>query len=255
MDHYHVAFKFELYCLGDASMIKKREYLVTVSRVIYGFFITGRFLKGEIVMLNESPMVSLGFTKQTFPAGVHICQVFSHDQERLESILKFLQSGLAAGERAACFTETFDENQLAGYLSDTGLSYDGCKASGAFSWARTSEVYFPDGCFDPDRMLGVLKQYHDDSVANGFPSARVIGEMSADVQRIPGGSRLMEYESRISLLLRDHPVTSVCQYNANTFDGATIMKVLKVHPLMVVRGTVVHNPFYVPPEDFLASCQ
>jgi hypothetical protein len=62
----------------------------------------------------------------------------------------------------------------------------------------------------------------------------------------------MEYESRISLLLKDHPVTAVCQYDATAFDGATILQVLKVHPLMVIRGAVIHNPFFMPPEEILA---
>lgn len=203
-------------------------------------------------MSNESQMVSLGFTKQAFPAGVHICQVFSNDHERLDSLLKFLQSGLQAGERTACFTEQLDEALLAACLAESGLSYDACKASGTFASARPSEVYFQDGCFDPDQILERLKQYHQDAVADGCCAARVIGEMTGDVLRKPGGSRLMEYESRVSMLLRDHPVTAVCQYDANSFDGATIMQVLKVHPLMVVRGNVVRNPFYVSPEEYLA---
>lgn len=45
----------------------------------------------------------------------------------------------------------------------------------------------------------------------------------------------------------------MCQYNARAFDGATLMDVLKAHALMVVRGSVVHNPFYLPPEEILAS--
>ena len=97
-----------------------------------------------------------------------------------------------------------------------------------------------------------MAQYHTDSVANGFPAARVIGEMTSEVQHVPGGSRLLEYESRVSLLLKEHPVTAVCQYDARAFDGATIMQVLKVHPLMIIRGTVLHNPFYTPPEEYLA---
>jgi hypothetical protein len=53
------------------------------------------------------------------------------------------------------------------------------------------------------------------------------------------------------LLLKERPITAVCQYDANLFDGATIMEVLKVHPQMIVNGTVIHNPFYIPPEEFL----
>jgi hypothetical protein len=30
------------------------------------------------------------------------------------------------------------------------------------------------------------------------------------------------------------------------------MEVLKVHPMMVVRGSVVRNPFYLPPEEYLS---
>ena len=58
--------------------------------------------------------------------------------------------------------------------------------------------------------------------------------MIPEVQSVPGGDRLLEYESRVSMLLRDHPVTAVCQYDANEFDGATIIDVLKVHPQMII---------------------
>jgi hypothetical protein len=30
------------------------------------------------------------------------------------------------------------------------------------------------------------------------------------------------------------------------------MDILKVHPFMVVRNSVVRNPFFIPPEEFLA---
>ena len=82
-------------------------------------------------------------------------------------------------------------------------------------------------------------------------NVRVIGEMTPHVQHVDGGSRLCEYESKVSLLQRKYPVTAMCQYDANNFDGATIMEILRVHPLMVVRGTVVSNPFYIPPEEYL----
>lgn len=204
-------------------------------------------------MANESHTVSLGFADQRFPAGAHICQIFSSDEERLDALLEFLRSGLEAGEKTACFTEKLDEAYFADYLVKHGLSCDKLKESGAVSIAGTREAYFQDGRFDPDRMLGTLKQYHEASVTEGYPAARVIGEMTADIESISGGSRLMEYESRVSLLLKEHPVTAVCQYDANVFDGATLMKVLKVHPLMVIRGAVVRNPCYIPPEEVLGT--
>jgi len=208
---------------------------------------------GAETVSTEPHQVSLGFTRQDFPAGVHVCQIFSKDEDRLDAVLKFLRSGLEAGERVACFSDDLDDARLGSYLAEHSLSLAEHTASGAFSKTGASEVYFADACFDPDRLLGLLRKFYQDALADDFPAARVIGEMMADVLRLGGISRLLEYEARVSLLLREYPITAVCQYDATAFDGASIMQILKVHPLMVIRDSVVHNPFYVPPEDFLAN--
>lgn len=204
-------------------------------------------------MMHSEHMTSLGLTKQLFAPGVHVCQIFSTDDERQESLLRFILSGIQSKERTSCFSDKTTEKDIAEFLGENGMSYEEARENGALTLAGTRDVYFEYDRFDPERMLGVLRTYHEDSVANGFPAARVIGEMTPDVQRVPGGERLLEYEARVSMLLREHPVSAVCQYDARSFDGAVIMDILKVHPLMVIRGSVVHNPFFVDPEEFLAQ--
>ena len=196
-------------------------------------------------------MVSLGFTDEKVPMGSHICQIFSDNDECIDSLLKFLTSGLQTGERTTCFSEKLDEETLNEFFSTQNISYNERKQNKAVSLAGSSEVYIQDHVFDPDRMLNTLSNYYKESLELGFPAARAIGEIPPDIQNIPGGNRLLEYESRISLLLKECPITTVCQYDAHSFDGATIMDVLKVHPQMIVKGTVIHNPFYIPPEEFL----
>lgn len=196
--------------------------------------------------------VSLGFTQQMFDPGVHICQIFSDDDERQDALFSFVLSGLQAKERTSCFSEKTSEQSLNQYLEHNGVSYQEAREAGSLTHAGTRDIYFKDGRFDPERMLELLTRYHDDSLAQGYSGARVIGEMTPEVERLPGGSRLLEYESRISLLLREHPITAVCQYDARQFSGAFIMDILKVHPLMIIRNSVIHNPFFIPPEDYLA---
>ena len=200
---------------------------------------------------SQPPMISLGFTTDKVPAGTHLCQIFSDDDERNDSLLKFLLSGLQSKERVACFSEKVNEPTLSAFFSQNGISYSEMSQQGAFALSGTRNVYFEDGRFDPERMLNLLADFHQGSVQAGYTATRVIGEMLPEVQDIPGGERLLEYESKVTLLLRDVPVTSVCQYDANAFDGATIMDILKVHPHMVVRGAVIKNPFYIRPEEFL----
>ncbi|HCY84087.1 MAG TPA: hypothetical protein DHV36_03020 [Desulfobacteraceae bacterium] len=195
--------------------------------------------------------VSLGFTDDRVPAGTHMCLIFSNEEERQESLLKFLLSGLESGERTACFSNRTDEEGLAAFLNGHGISYEQKKREKAISLFGTNEVYFQGGRFDPDRMLNTLSAFYAESMEMGFTAARVIGEMTPEVEKVPGGDRLLEYESRVSMLLREHPVTSVCQYDATLFDGATILEILKVHPKMIVNGAVVNNPFFIAPEEYL----
>jgi hypothetical protein len=204
-------------------------------------------------MTSSNLTSSLGFTEQLFPGGVHVCQIITSDDERQESLLKFLLAGLHNGEQVCCFSEQINESVLKEFLGNYGISFNDVVDSGALTFSGAREVYFQDNRFDPDRMLALVEKYHKDSEIRGYPAARAIGEMLPEVQNIPGGSRLLEYEARISLLLEKHPVTAVCQYDARQFDGATIMDILKVHPWMAVRKSVLHNPFYIPPEKFLAA--
>ncbi|MCB0167599.1 MAG: MEDS domain-containing protein [Anaerolineae bacterium] len=195
--------------------------------------------------------VSLGFTDENVPLGAHICQIYSEKNECIDSLLKFLLSGLQQGERTACFSDKVDGSYLSEFLANYNIAYDECQHNQAVTLAGTSSVYFQNNLFDPDWMLSTLTNYYQESLNLGFPIARLIGEMPPEIQNISGGNRLLEYESRVSLLLEDHPVTTVCQYDANLFDGAVIMDILKVHPQMIVNGTVIYNPFYIPPNEFL----
>lgn len=204
-------------------------------------------------MANAAHNISLGFTADSFPLGVHVCQIYSRDEERQGALLQYLLSGLQGGERTASFCEKQDEQVLREFLGNYGISYDEQKAKGALNLYGTREVYFQDNRFDPQRMLDLLRTFHTEALSQGFTAARVIGEMMPEVQNIPGGTSLLEYECKVSMLLREYPVTAVCQYDARAFDGAIIMDVLRVHPMMVVRGSVVHNPFFIPPEEFLKS--
>lgn len=202
-------------------------------------------------MSKIQPDTDLGFAKNRVPIGTHLCIIFSSEEERTESLLKYLLSGLRQNEKCACFSEKITEDTIRTYCAEHDISYDERKESGAISLNGTSEVYFQDNRFDPDRMLKTLTAFYESAKDENYPAARVIGEMLPEVSTYPGGDRLMEYESRVSLLVKTHPVTSVCQYDANLFDGKTIMDVLQVHPKMIVNGAVVNNPFFIEPEEYL----
>lgn len=203
--------------------------------------------------MTSQPLIPLGFVTDSVPAGSHICQIFSSDEERDELLCRYVTAGLQNHERCACFCDNLAGNGLEAWVAATGRSTAEAEAEGALSLATARDAYFADGQFVPERMLANLQEYQTTAMRRGYRAARVVGEMRQEVENLPGGSRLVEYEARVSLLLREYPITSICQYDARSFDGATIMDVLRMHPMLVVRGFVVRNPFYVPAEVFLAA--
>ncbi|MFP4362565.1 MAG: MEDS domain-containing protein [Spirochaetia bacterium] len=200
-----------------------------------------------------SNKIDFGFTQAHVPPGTHICQIYDDKDERNEALLQFLLKGIELKERSACFTEEISEEKIDQYFAKHGISYIDQKEQDGVQYFNVQDVYFQESRFDPDRMLNSLVQFYKTAVHKGFSGARVIGEMAPEIGHISGGERLMEYEFRVNMLLQEHPITTVCQYHANEFDGRLIMDVLKVHPMMVVRGAVIHNPFYVSPEEILAK--
>lgn len=198
-----------------------------------------------------SAATDLGFATAQVPLGSHICQIYVDEEERDSALLKFITRGLLSKESTACFSDNVNVTALRVWCEREGLSLDDERNTGSFLQSGAEAVYFQDGHFDPDRILDLLTKFHEDSVNRNSTGARVIGEMSPAITRVEGGSRLFAYEARVNHVLQKHPVTAVCQYDARAFDGATIMDVLTVHPMMVLRGAVVQNPLFIPPDEFI----
>ena len=196
--------------------------------------------------------VSLGFTDERYPAGTHMCLIFDNEEERREIISRFLNSGVDETEKVAYFADVAPTDETWQWLHDAGLSASVVDGP-SFRISDAQATYCPDGRFDPDGMLETLRAFHRTTLEEGYPGGRVSGEMTWARRGIEGSERLIEYEARVNDVLQTHPVTAICQYDARRFDGATILDVLRVHPMMVVRGQVVHNPYYVRTGEWLAE--
>lgn len=194
---------------------------------------------------------AMGFTDEKFPAGTHMCLIYDNEDERRKVIGKFLSAGMQEHEKTAYFADTMDPADVETWLREMGVDLPEHGNAPAFSITVAENTYCPNGKFVPETMLNTLRGYHKAVVDEGYPGGRVSGEMSWALRGIPGSERLMEYEALVNDVLVTHPITAICQYDARRFDGALVFDVLKVHPMMVVHGQIVKNPYYMRPQEFL----
>ena len=194
--------------------------------------------------------ISLGFTDEPASEGCHICYIYKDEAERHQVMAKYLASGLAAGEKVLYLVDVMTPAELRRNLRKLGVSVSARQES--LTIADAASGYCPSGTFYPDEMLSLIQSFHLQAMAEGYAGSRGTGEMS---WCLTGGRAnrddLMSYEARINLILKEHPYTTCCQYDATRFDGATIMDVLRVHPLMIVRGQLFRNPYFIDPAVFL----
>lgn len=100
-------------------------------------------------MQEHKKQISLGFINEKIPAGSHLCLVYSNESERVDSLFKFLLSGLEAGERSIGFSEKTDEEALRKFLLKHNISFHERKQDNTIPLSGVHEVYFEGGEFDP----------------------------------------------------------------------------------------------------------
>ena len=166
-------------------------------------------------------------------------------------VAKYIESGLLANEKVLYIADKATPEEI--LQSFTELDVDVQAKTAGLTLSGAPSIYYPKGTFSTEEMLDMTRAFYRQAVENeGFDGARGIGEMSwCLVKGRVDEATLMEYEARLTLLLDELPYTACCQYDARRFDGAVLLDVMSIHPVMIVHGQLVKNPFYIEPQTFM----
>lgn len=145
---------------------------------------------------DETQQVDLGFAQVELPPGTHICQIYDDESARTDAFVAFLRKGMELKELSAGFSDEISREGLLRELEDEAFEE-------AIRLQRTSDAYFTNNTFDPDGMIERLTSFHEASQEQPYTGGRVVGEMSPAIKRMEGSERLLEYEAKVNLLLRD----------------------------------------------------
>jgi hypothetical protein len=180
--------------------------------------------------------------------GRHICQIYTHDEERMDAVLEFIRTGLQSGDQTYCIAEKPASEILDGFLADSGISLSGARGSGQFHSGVNHDFYLHDGGFDLRRILAQWDAIYAEARIKAAPGIMVVADVLTDLRYLKNGTQLVIYESKLEQWMNYHQATIVCQYDARSFDGCTIVDMLKVHPLVLANGRVAASPFFAYPD-------
>jgi DNA-binding CsgD family transcriptional regulator len=201
--------------------------------------------------MGEHPvLINLGFTPERFAPATHVCHMFGDEVDRRTVIHPFIRAGLHDDEDVHYFADALVTERLDRAIDERSAASLTREQLSRLSITGVEDVYFPTGAFVPDAVIERLEQLYKDSCDDGATSCRTTGEMGWALRDVPGSEHLIEYESEINSLVRRTPVTVLCQYDTEMFDGETLFRVLSVHAFMIIRGQIMRNPCYIEPEEF-----
>jgi hypothetical protein len=183
--------------------------------------------------------------------GDHVCVFCRGRDERDELLLPFLADGLSAGHKCLAIMDTCEPEEILAALN--GAAAD-ARPGDQLTVLASRDVYLTDRGFDMEAMLGFYQAELQEAVGGSTDGCiRTAGEMTWALRGIPGVEDLLVYEARVNQVLGSHPeaAISLCLYDVDRFDGELIVGVLRTHPKAVMSGTVVDNPFFIQPEEFL----
>jgi hypothetical protein len=184
--------------------------------------------------------------------GRHICLPFESDSEKQEAVAAFVIEGLAQGKRCL-FVGTRDElSELSAALTAAGISLDRALTRRRVLFLTREDAYLTDGGFDPDIVLGRLRQYVRDAVADGFTGLYASGEL-VYVPADAAWQQIVRYEAQMNETFARLPLTSLCRYPRSVVPAHRVQDVLRTHPVAIVRREACQNPFYERTELALSN--
>jgi hypothetical protein len=203
-------------------------------------------------MTSERTPEDRDFAWVDLPDNCHACLIYDNAPQREAIVGAYLGAGLERGELVRYFTDGTPAEVVQSWIPQGGSAAEPA-ADGPIRIISAEVAYCPQGRFEPREVIAAMVPGYTRAMAAGFTGVRTCGEMTWALRGIPGSDRLMEYEALINTVPGTLPHYGMCQYDARQFDGATLFRILRVHPYVVAGDQVVWNPYYVGPEVVLAE--
>jgi signal transduction histidine kinase len=185
----------------------------------------------------------------------HFCSIYESPEEHYAVAIPFMRMGLDRGEKCIYIADDGTAGDVREAMQSEGIDVERATESNSLVLTTKEQAYLKRGSFDPDWMFTFWKEATDSAMSEGFPALRVTGETEWVLRGGRGLERWMEYESRLTHALLENNCSALCQYNRYHFPPEVILDVIRTHPVVIYRGTVCRNLYYIPAEEFLGSNQ
>ena len=201
-------------------------------------------------MKTAAPPIS--FAGSHLNEARHVCAFFNSDDEEYRVLLPFIKDGFECGDKAVHVVNPGSTSGPSAAIGCSGDRPDGAPSKvGNSNFGptpkRTFETAFSikTGCWRPSSSWQAATPKLD------FRSVASSATWTGRPKAIAHVKNLIEFESRVNDVWRRHDDAVICVYDLAKFGGDTVIDIMRTHPMIIIGGILLQNPFFVPPEQFL----
>ncbi|MEA2282677.1 MAG: hypothetical protein QOK21_3284 [Solirubrobacteraceae bacterium] len=164
----------------------------------------------------------------TVRPGEHACCHFADADDRERVAFAFVRDGLQRGDKVVYFADTDAAGPMTSGLDP---AFEPAIARGQLEVRSADDAYLPDGRFEPDRMLAMLRAEQERALAEGYLGLSVTGEMPTALSELPGSRQLGSYEAQIASDMDAASCSILCQYDHGRFGPGVLSDVVEAHEI------------------------
>lgn len=182
----------------------------------------------------------------------HVCALFNSREEEYSILNPFYKEGIDQGEKNMHIVDPEGLDAHRSRLTAGGIDTAACEQCGQLALVPWNQAYLDEhGVFDKDRMLATVEELTGSGREAGYKRLRIMGNMGWSLQNTVDPADVIEYEAEVNDVLSRNRQPAVCVYDISKLSGATVMDLLRTHPLTLINGVVQENPFFTPPAEML----
>ena len=166
-------------------------------------------------------------------SGEHACCHLPHADDRERLAVAYVRDRLRRGDKVLYLFDGDDATALLARLQELDPAVEPAVARGQFEIRVARDAYIPDGRFEADRMVALLRQEHARARAEGYTGLSITGEMPVAVCQLPGGDEVGAYEARITSAIDGPTYSILCQYDRRRFGPSLPPGAIEAHEVEV----------------------
>jgi hypothetical protein len=183
----------------------------------------------------------------------HICAFFNSLDEQHRVLGSFIKDGFDRGDKAFHLVDPELRDDHLRRLAEAGVNVQEAMGVGQLEVWPWQDGPVRGGRFDQDTWLRSFEAVLQSGPAAGYPQTRFLAHMEWALVDLPGVDDLIEFETLVNHVVLQYDDPVICAYDLSKFGASVVVDALRTHPVVIMGGLLLENPFFVPPDQFLVE--